>query len=234
MAPQTGRITSHIVFLVILANQNKLIRNTFRTRFIETTCSDIRFLIGRCEFRIGRCANLRLDNDPTQNLYEERDEENDEIEDNLNQGNDSETPSSPDPRRRGRVTFEEESPRRNEPECEENGETNSRGNSRNHRRIYQEITPELLESIGFARNGGGPQNPNVVLKTNHHCGNTASCEKTMFEGGSGLEQFEKAFRTIVVHNGWSDVVAAVDLKDNLNVAAKKVVSNLKVDDDEIF
>ena len=68
MAPQTGRIRSHIVFLVILTKQSKLTRNTFRMQFIATTCSDIRFLIGRCEFRIGRCAYLRLDNDPTQNL----------------------------------------------------------------------------------------------------------------------------------------------------------------------
>ena len=50
--------------------------------------------------------------------------------------------------------------------------------------------------------------------------------------GSGLKQFEKAFRTIATHSGWPDVVAAVNLKDNLNGSAKVVVLNLEADDDD--
>ena len=111
------------------------------------------------------------------------------------------------------------------------GETNTRGNSRNHRRVYQEITPELLESMGFARNGGGTRNPNVVLKPNITVATQLPLGKP-YSGGSGLKQFEKAFRTIATHNGWPDVVAAVNLKDNLNGAAKVVVSNLEADDDD--
>jgi hypothetical protein len=162
------------------------------------------------------------------------DQEGEEEEENggesSNPGNESDTSPIPNPRRRG-VTFGDRTPRRDEPESEEEGDDNTGGNTRNRRKRYEEITPELLESMGFERIGGGSQNPNVVLKPNITVATQLPLGKP-YSGGSGLKQFEKAFRTISTHNGWPDVVAAVNLKDNLAGAAKVVISNLEADDDD--
>ena len=165
-------------------------------------------------------------------VSEDQEEENGEVgkEENLSQLSEEEpTLENRGPRQRTprHVTFEEETPQESENEEEDNN-----GNRSERWRQYQTITPELLEQMGFVRHGGQRSgNPNVVLQPTITVAPQLPLGKP-YSGGSGLKQFEKAFRTIATHNKWPDVVAAVNLKDNLSGPVRMVVSNMEADDDD--
>ena len=169
------------------------------------------------------------ESEPVSEGQEEEDGEREE-QDILSQLSEEEpTPENRGPYRRPprNVTFDEEIPQESETEDEDNG-----GNRSERRGPYQTITPELLEQMGFVWHGGRRAgNPNVVLQPTITVAPQLPLGKP-YSGGSGLKQFEKAFRTIATHNKWPDVVAAVNLKDNLSGPARMVVSNMEADEDD--
>ena len=108
------------------------------------------------------------------------------------------------------VSSQNEVPQHSGSESEEDSAPNP-SRSRKH---YPEITPELLESMGFMRRQERPQNSNLVVRPNI----TVTAQLPLgkpYSGGSDLKQYEKAFRTISSHNGWPDKVSVVNLVGNL-------------------
>ena len=164
--------------------------------------------------------------EPVSEEQDEENEHNEEEEENASQG-ESQEEEQENPRR---VSFDDENAQDFQSESEGDEEGQGNNSTKGRRRKSRQITPELLEQMGFVRHGGARQ-PRMVLQPTITVAPQLPLGKP-YSGGSGLKQFEKAFRTIAIHNKWPDVVAAVNLKDNLSGAARVVVSNLEADEDD--
>jgi hypothetical protein len=161
---------------------------------------------------------------------EEEEQVEEENEENQSQGSEEiQIPQERNRRPPRRVSFDEDDSQ-NSPIGSQNEEDEAGNQPERRQERNQIITPELLEQMGFVRHGGARQ-PRMVLQPTITVAPQLPLGKP-YSGGSGLKQFEKAFRTIASHNKWPDVVAAVNLKDNLNGSARVVVSNLEADDDD--